>query len=187
MEFRSTNLNGFVHYQGDVISNVSSNGGSSHGVHLLGGTTGGVVTAAGDEDNIALNVTGKGTGPTILGNSSSPIVMPASTGIVISSGGLLQIGSTAPFAGYIRFTDTAVATPNFATTNAMVMETTHAITGVNSSHFVLANGVNLSTDCCLANAYAASTAGQVHCRFIKVSTLAVGASTATINFLITRF
>jgi hypothetical protein len=186
MEFRSTNLNGFVHYQGDVVTNVSSNGGSSHGVHLTGGSTGGIVTAAGDEANIALNVGGKGTGPTRIGNSSSPIVFPASTGITISTGGILQVGSTAPFGGFVRVTS-SFATPNFATTNAMVMESTHAITGVNSSHYVLANGINLSTDCCLTNSYPASTAGEVHCRFVKASTLTVAATSASIRFLITRF
>jgi hypothetical protein len=186
MEFRSTNLNGFVHYQGDVVTNVSSNGGSSHGVHLTGGSTGGIVTAAGDEANIALNVGGKGTGPTRIGNSSSPIVFPASTGITISSGGILQVGSTAPFGGFIRGAS-SFATPNFATTNAMVMETTHAVTGLNSSHFVLVNGVNLSTDCCLANSYPGSTVGEFHCRFVKVSTLTVASASATIRYLITRF
>ena len=168
MLFRSTNSK-FTHFQGDVLSNIDD---SSHGVKLSGGSTGGVVEPCGDETNIALTVRGKGSGPLTLGSSGSAVF----TG-----------GSTAPFLGFIRFTDTAVTTPNFATTNAMVMETTHTITGVNSSHFIIANGVNLSTDAALVNVYPASTAGEVHCRFAKVSTLTVASATATINFLAIRF
>jgi hypothetical protein len=187
VEFRSTNVFGRVHFHGDVVTNVGNAAAvSSHGVQLSGGSTGGIVTAAGDEADVALNLVGKGTGAVIVSNSSSPLVWGGG-GITLSTGGTFQIGSTAPFAGWIRISDTAVATPNFNTTNAMVMETTHAITGVNSSHFVDAQGVNLSTDCCLANAYPGSTAGQVHCRFLKVSTVTVAATTATIQFVITRF
>jgi CO/xanthine dehydrogenase Mo-binding subunit len=47
MEFRSTNDNGYIHRQGDIVTNVSSGGpiNSSHGVHLTGGSTGGIVQA----------------------------------------------------------------------------------------------------------------------------------------------
>ena len=188
MEFRSSNVQGYVHFQGDIISNVSSGGpqNSSHGVHLTGGSTGGVVTAAGDEANITLNLFGKGTGAVRLGNSSSPVVFPASTTIVLTTGAVVQVGSTAPWAGFIR-QQSSFATPNFNTTNAMVIETTHVITGANSSHFIIANGVNLSTDCLLASAFAASTAGDVHCRFIKASTLTVSATTGSIRFTVVRF
>lgn len=68
MNFRSTNNIGFVHFGGELIANAESN----HGVHLQGGSTGGVVTAAGDNANIALSVAGKGTGAVRVGNSSSP-------------------------------------------------------------------------------------------------------------------
>ena len=186
MEFRSTN-DKYTHFLGDVLTNVSSLGiqTSSHGVHLTGGSTGGLVTACGDEANVTLNLTGKGTGAVRLGNSSSPIIFGGSTA-TWSSGSVLLVGSTAPWAGDIRKVS-SFATPNFATTNAMVMETTHVITGVNSSHYVIANGANLSTDCSLLYAYASSTDGDVHCRFVKVSTLTVAAATATMRFLVTRF
>ena len=61
MEYRSTNANGYVHFQGDVVSNVSSGNAinSSHGVRLTGGSTGGIVESAGDETNIALRLGGK--------------------------------------------------------------------------------------------------------------------------------
>ena len=72
MEFRSSNVAGFVHFQGDLITNVSSNaaGPSSHGIHLTGGSTGGIVQPAGDEANIALNLRGKGTGGVSIGSSA---------------------------------------------------------------------------------------------------------------------
>lgn len=174
MQFRSSNSK-FTHFQGDVLSNIDD---SSHGVKLSGGTTGGVVEAIGDETNIALTVRGKGSGNVTLGSSGASVFIA---------------GSTTPFMGHIRFTDTAVATPNFATTNAMVMETTHVITGVPAATagaatnaFVLAMPHNLSTDCALLHSYIGSTAGDVHCRFAKVSTLTVASATATISFLVTR-
>lgn len=169
MLYRSTNPDGqYTHHNGAIVAGVFS----SHGLELDGGSTGGFVRAVGDDANIALNLIPKGTGPLILGNSSTPVFVG---------------GSTAPFLGPVRYTDTAVATPNFATTNAMVMETTHVLAGVNSSHFVLAQGRNLSTDCALVGCYPGSTAGDVHCRFLKASTLTVAASTATIDFLVFRF
>ena len=115
MEFRSTNDNGYAHHQGDLVSNVSSGGAinSSHGVHLTGGSTGGIVQPAGDETNIALNVRGKGTGPTRVGNSSSPVFLAGSTASVarveasllqftvpaLTSNGLAPVESTETFAG----------------------------------------------------------------------------------------
>lgn len=174
MERRSTNQIGHAHFQGDVVSNV----GSSHGVILRGGSTGGLIEPAGDDTSISLTVQARNLGILYLGSSGAPVQVA---------------GSTAPWQGFIRFTDTAVATPNFATTNAMVMETTHAITGVAAQtiggaqgYFVLANPHNLSTDCALLHAYVASTADEVHCRFAKVSTVTVAATTATIGFLIVR-
>lgn len=167
MQFRSSNSK-FTHFQGDVLSNIDD---SSHGVKLSGGSTGGLIEACGDETNIALTVRGKGSGGLTLGSSGSAVLIG---------------GSTAPFGGFLRQVS-SFATPNFASTNAMVMETTHAFTGINSSYVLVANGVNLSTDCALLNVYAASTAAQFHCRFAKVSTLTVAATTATISVVAIRF
>lgn len=151
---------------------------SSHGVRLEGGSTGGVVEAVGDDTDISLTVRAKGAGGVTVGSSGQAIFLA---------------GSSTPFAGFQRVTDTGVATPNFATTNAMVMETTHTITGLpaatagaTTNVFVLANPHNLSTDCALLHTYVGSTAGQVHCRFAKVSTLTVASATATISFLAFR-
>lgn len=182
MQFRSTNGK-FTHFSGDVVSNVDD---SSHGVKLSGGSTGGVIEPVGDETNIALTVRPKGTGPFTLGSSGD-------INLGSSGGSVFIAGSTTPLKGYIRVTDTAVATPNFNTTNAMVMETTHTITGLpaatlggTTNAFIQAMPHNLSTDCALLYAYVGSTADQAHCRFVKVSTVTVAASTATISFLITR-
>lgn len=242
MRFRSSNAK-YTHFSGDVLSNVDD---SSHGVKLSGGTTGGMVEATGDEDNVALTVRPKGAGPMQVGGSGtitfgtaggalqlgssgaitigaspSAIKLSGSGTIDISSGGgavniatsgaitigsgagtvnvgssggpVFIAGSTVPFLGFTRFTDTAVATPNFATTNAMVMETTHTITGLpaatlggTTNAYIVAMPHNLSTDCALLHAFVGSTAEQAHCRFAKVSTLAVGATTATISFLVFR-
>jgi hypothetical protein len=201
MFYRSTNPDGqYVHHLGAIVAGVNS----SHGVEIDGGSTGGMVRAVGDDANISLSLLQKGAGLLILGtstgpvsfggiitgNSTEPVIGAASTRVTIGATNA-QVnfgGSTAPFYGFVRYTDTGVATPNFNTTNIMVMETTHVLTGVNSSHFILAQGRNLSTDCALVGVYpSASTAGDVHCRFIKASTLTVAASTATIDFLVFRF
>jgi hypothetical protein len=67
MEYRSTG----THYQNDIVAAA----GSSHGVKLTGGSTGGVVEAVGDDANISLTLRGKGTGNVVLGNSSQGIVL----------------------------------------------------------------------------------------------------------------
>ena len=195
MLFRSTNGK-FTHYGGDILSNTDD---SSHGVHLTGGSTGGIVQPCGDEDNIALTVRAKGAGPLNLVSSGTFTLTSTQVDIVSteigvgSSGAQVTIAGGAPFSGFVKFTDTAVATPDFNTTNAMVMETTHAITGVaantlggTTGWFVIANPHNLSTDCALLHAYVSDTATEIHCRFAKVSTVAVSASTATISFLVIR-
>lgn len=187
MEYRSTNDIGYVHFQGDLVSNVSSGGviNSSHGIQLTGGSTGGLVTAAGDEANVTLNVAAKGTANTRLGNSSSPVIY-GTTSVTLSTGSVLQVGSTAPFAGFVRQVS-SFATPNFNTTNLMVIETSVTITGANSSHTIIASGINLSTDCSPVGMYTTSTSGEILMRFAKVSTLTVSASSARMTFMLTRF
>lgn len=179
MQFRSTNAK-FVHFGGDIVSNVDD---SSHGVKLSGGSTGGVVEPVGDETNIALTVRPKGSGPMQVGASGTIT-------IGTSNGAIQMGGSTAPFAGFIRHTDTAIATPNFNTTNAMVVESSVTITGVNSSHFVLgkvvSNGV-ASTDFTVGDFRTTSTANEVLFTFTKHSTVTVAASTCQMNFLVIRF
>ena len=109
MEFRSSNVTGYNHHLGDIVSNV----GSSHGVQLSGGSTGGVVEAVGDDANVSLTVRGKGTGAVRIGNSSSPALIGGSTGSVslfqvslfqwtipaLTTSGIAPVESTETFAG----------------------------------------------------------------------------------------
>lgn len=187
MEYRSTNVDRHVHYLGDIVSNVRSGdaGTSSHGVHLTGGSTGAIVTAAGDEANVTLRIAGKGTGATIIGASPSSFVINGGS-LTLSTGSVLQVGSTAPWGGFVRQVS-SFATPDFNTTNAMVINSTFTFTGVNSSHHVVVNEINLSTDCQLAGGRCGSTANEVTCRFIKVSSLAVAVSSGRIRILVTRY
>lgn len=77
MEYRSTNT-------GITISNDGVFGvGSSHGVQLRGGSTGGIVEAVGDDANVSLTIRGKGTGSVVIGNSSSPVVLGSGSGSAI--------------------------------------------------------------------------------------------------------
>jgi hypothetical protein len=173
------------HVLGDFYSNVES----SHGVRLSGGSTGGVVDPAGDDANISLSVTGKGTGAVKIGNSSSPVSINGAATLgntVISSGNTLQVNSTAPFAGFVRQESTAVATPNFSSTGNMTVVSTVTMAGINSSCFIIANAINLSNGVTI-DAFAGSTAGSINIRWNKTSTVVIGASTATIRFLATRF
>jgi hypothetical protein len=71
MNFPSTNTDGRNPSLGGIVSNV----GSSHGVLLDGGSTGGVVAAIGDDANISLTVRGKGTGGVTIGNSSQTVTL----------------------------------------------------------------------------------------------------------------
>lgn len=171
MERRSTNPNGYTHFQYDLTAHV----GSSHGVRLSGGSTGGIVEAVGDDTNVSLTLRGQGSGGVVVGSSGQTVMIA---------------GSTAPFLGLRRHTDTAVATPNFDSTNAMVIHSSVTISGVNSSHFILAqyrnNGI-ASTDMTIANVRPTSTNDEVLIAFEKHSTVTVAASTATIDFLIFRF
>lgn len=172
MQYRDSSI--ATHYSKGVIAGVDS----SNAVRIGPGPLGGVIDVVGDSATIDLHINAKGTGDINIGSSGQ---------------GVYLAGANARIGGFIYHTDTAVATPNFATTNAMVMETTHAITGVpaatpgaTTNAFLLAHPHNLSTDCALVGAYVASTAGQVHCRFAKVSTLTVASATATISFLVFR-
>ncbi len=64
-----------------ALNGIVSNVGSSHGVHLSGGSTGGIVTSIGDDANISLRVKGKGTGGVILGDSSQAVTIGQGLGV----------------------------------------------------------------------------------------------------------
>jgi hypothetical protein len=116
MNFRSTSQ-GFCSPR-DIQSNV----GSSHGVHLQGGSTGGTVTACGDDTDIELRLKGKGAGGVSFGDSTRSIkgiysqnstyshgaisparqveVTIASTTAAIAPGDLISVGFTADTANF---------------------------------------------------------------------------------------
>lgn len=186
MLFRSTN-NKFTHFQGDVLTNTDD---SSHGIHLSGGTTGGVIQPCGDETNIALTVRGKGAGALSLGGTSTGAVTIGS-----SNSTVFMAGSTAPFSGFLRFTDTGGATPTaFNDTECgRVAETTNVLTGLSSqtpgahpTYYLVANSPNLPAAVAIAGVWTGSTAGDVHVRLVKGSTIAVASATCTFNFLVVR-
>lgn len=77
MEYRSTNAG--QHLSNDLVAGV----GSSHGVQLRGGSTGGLVEAVGDDANISLTVRGKGTGGVVIGNSSQAVTLGSASGSAI--------------------------------------------------------------------------------------------------------
>lgn len=76
MNFRSSNANGYVHFEGEVNAYT----GSSHGVQLTGGSTGGTIQPIGDDTDISLNVSAKGAGGIVIGaNSSQSVTFSGST------------------------------------------------------------------------------------------------------------
>ena len=138
MDTRSTNVAGYTHHAGDITAHT----GSSHGARLSGGSTGGILEAVGDDDNISINVRGKGTGAVRLGNSSQTIVSTgitsthialASTRVTLGSTfgiGLIQrvivqIDSAAMVVAAEGTSDT-VSTVTGATTNSLCVFMPHA-------------------------------------------------------------
>lgn len=85
-----------------ALNAIVSNVGSSHGVRLDGGSTGGTVEAFGDDANVSLKVRGQGTGGVTIGNSSQNVTLAGatvafsgSTNVSITSAGTLTLsGST---------------------------------------------------------------------------------------------
>lgn len=100
MERRSTNPLGYTHYQYDLTAHV----GSSHGVRLSGGSTGGIVEAVGDDTAVSLRLRGQGAGGVIIQDSTASI-----TGVQVSliqftvpaltTNGIAPVESTIAFAG----------------------------------------------------------------------------------------
>lgn len=65
MEFRSTNVDGFIHFGGDVVAGVNL----SQGVQLTSNT----VQPCGDAAAIDLRLVGKGTGKVVIGAAGSTV------------------------------------------------------------------------------------------------------------------
>lgn len=111
-----------VHFGNDLVSNVES----SHGVRLTGGSTGGIVESFGDDANIALRVQGKGTGATIVGNSSSPATFGGS--VTLGSASTTAVASVQRY--LVQFTPPALAA------NAAV-QSTITVTGLTTGAYGL--------------------------------------------------
>jgi len=191
MQIRSTNTDGATHFGGSVVAAHNS----SHGVEVYGGSTGGQIVPIGDDAAISMTIRAKGTGTLTLGDSSNAVSLmggaisrSGSTVLVGSSGDVVQIaGSTAPFGGMVRVISTAIATPNFNVTGYFGIVSTVTVAGVNSSHMIVANPVNVSTAVLITDVFAGSTAGSINIKWSKQSTITIAASTCTIRFLIFRF
>ncbi len=65
------------HISGNIVAGV----GSSHGIEIGGGSTGGTIQAVGDDANISLSIFGKGSGGIVIGNSSQTVLIGASSGL----------------------------------------------------------------------------------------------------------
>ena len=185
MRFRSANSK-FVHYGGDILSNTDD---SSHGVQLSGGSTGGVIAPCGDEDNIALRVSGKGTGPTVLGNSSSPVSITGainSTGAVAFTSTQVNITSTKVFIGPSGSTSFLMGisrvrldfTVPVMAVNAGAEVGDIAVTGVTTNAVITLSprgALNSSVAGLMAVAFC-STAGQVHITLQNAGTTISGST-----------
>ena len=185
MEYRSTNADGrFVHYGGALVAGVSFGSGIELNPNSSGANPN--VMPAGDETNKGITLKGKGTGTVTIGDSSNSLTVAAPS-VVFSSGAVVQVGSTAPWAGFVRQISTGVATPDFNSTGTMNVISTVTMTGVNSSHFIVCNPINLSTAVHITRAWAGSTAGSVNLHWLKDSTVTIAVSTATVRLLAIRF
>lgn len=128
MEFRSTNQ-GFCSPK-DIQSNV----GSSHGVHLQGGSTA-VVTACADDAAANLKVHGKGTGGVMVGSASTTPVALVQRYLVQFTVPALSSGASA---------ESTVTVTGLTTNSVLVLQPRAA---VNST----VTGVQLSARCVAAD------------------------------------
>lgn len=167
MNFPSTNTDGANPAIGNIISNV----GSSHGVKLSGGSTGGVVTAVGDDANISITVTGKGSGLTILGSSSAPVRIS---------------GSTTSFVNINRFFVQATVP---ALSSASAAESTVTLVGLTTNAILmLQNRLKLNSTVTGVTAKArCSTADELTIEWHNVSQSSLSGSTVSFYLLAFQF
>ena len=76
MNYRDSSQNS-MHLAKGVAAGVDS----SHAAAIYGGSTGANFSVVGDDTNISVNLFGKGTGGTKLGNSSSPVTLAAGAAV----------------------------------------------------------------------------------------------------------
>ena len=173
MEFRSTNDNGWIHRQGDIVTNVSSGGpiNSSHGVHLTGGSSGGIVQGAGDEAAVALRVRGKGTGPLILGSTSASVAIGSD-----STNSTSFLSSIQRF--FVQYTVPALSSGPFAT------ESTVTVAGLSTAGIlILQNRIINNSTAAVDVRPRCSTANELTILFANESVSSLSGSTQSAYLL----
>lgn len=166
MNFPSTNTDGANPALGDIISNVES----SHGVRLTGGSTGGIVTAVGDDANITLRVAGKGTAATRIGNSSSPAMLGNST---------MTISAIERYV--VEFTEPDLAASSW-------VNSTYTVTGLTTNCAILAATPRLN----LAAGYSleaprCSTVDELTIRWGNLGASTISGSTNRLTLVVLKF
>lgn len=175
MERRSTNDIGYVHFQGDIVSNV----GSSHGVILRGGSTGGIIEPLGDDTSISLVVRGKNAGGITIGNSTQALDLD-STSVQIGTASTTAIERVQRY--LVEYTIPALSSGPAAS------ESTVTVTGLTTnSVLVLQNRViNNSTGQVSLNARC-STANELTIQFVSHDASTLSGSTQSAYLLQFRF
>lgn len=178
MQYRSTNPDGrYTHQGGAFVAGVEY----GSGIELNPTSSGAdpTILPAGDEANKGITLKAKGTGTATIGDSSNTVrILGANVQIA---------GSTAPFAGFQRQLSTAISTPNFNSSGSMGVISTVTMAGVNSSHVIVYNALNLSTGILLTDVFPGSTVGSLNLKWNKYSTTTIAASTCRIRFLAIKF
>ena len=162
MEYRNSSG---THFSGDFVAGV----GSSHGVELLGGSTGGTVQPASDDANASLNVRAKGTGLTNIGNSSAVVRIGGSTS-----------GISAIERYIVEFTEPDLPASTW-------VNSTYTVTGLttNAAMFAtarlnLANGYTMGVVRC-------SSANELTIRWVNEGGSTVSGSTNRLTLLAIKF
>jgi hypothetical protein len=124
----STNTDGANPAHGDIVSNV----GSSHGVRLTGGSTGGIVEPAGDDANITLTVRARGTGAVVVGNSSN----------AVQANGTLRVGSSGTAVTELRKFTVQFTAPQLSSGLVSGAESTYTVAGVSTGTLLLFTPTN---------------------------------------------
>lgn len=166
MNFRdSTQLWGASHTEGAQVFATAS----SHGVEISGGSTGGLISAVGDDANIALNLVAKGTGAVNVGSTNSGLFLNSS-GVTIGS------ASTTGVAKLQRYRiDWTVPALSSAGLDAASVDSTITVVGAttNGIYVVQRRGALNSTNSTgLGIAVCCSTADE-----IRLTSYNIGAST----------
>lgn len=170
MEYRSTAAG--QHISGHFVAGV----GSSHGIEIGGGSTGGTVQPVGDDSNITLTVKGKGVGHTVIGSTASKVTLGGSTGGV----SLMQ-------ASLIQFTVPALSSAGAA---GSVADSTATLTGATTNAFYIVQqrvAYNSTVDPGVYVTARCSTADELRLTFWNHSGSSLSGSTSSAYLLRVAF